>query len=319
MRANGFKRMASPVWAARRGVGRYARAAAGRAVGLGVLDLNGRIVLITGASSGIGKAAAGRCARAGAIVVLVARSSDDLANAVEDIANEEDCRDRLLALPCDVTDEADVHRVVAEVEARFGRVDVLVNNAGRSIRRATENSVARQHDYRRTMEVNYFGAVACVLAVLPGMLERGEGRIVNVSSIGTQLRSPRFGAYLASKAALDMFGEVLAGEVASRGVTVSSVKMPLTRTPMIAPTGAYRSASTISADQAAVLVERAIVHGRPRVSTATGLLAGGTTAVLPAYTALLRQIEFLAIPESAAARGENPRSTRSRSGRSKDD
>ncbi|WP_240194033.1 MULTISPECIES: SDR family NAD(P)-dependent oxidoreductase [unclassified Gordonia (in: high G+C Gram-positive bacteria)] len=313
---SGFKRMASPVWSARRGVGRYARAAAGRAVRLGALDLNGCVVLITGASSGIGKAVAGRCARAGATVVLVARSADSLAEAVDDIASETGCRDRLLALPCDVTDGADVIRAVAEVEARFGRIDVLVNNAGRSIRRATENSIERQHDYRRTMEVNFFGAVTCVLAVLPGMLERGEGRIVNVSSIGTQVRSPRFGAYLASKAALDMFGDVLAGEVASRGVTVSSVKMPLTRTPMIAPTGAYRGASTISANQAAVLVERAIVHGRPRVSTAAGSVAGGVTALLPGYTTLLRQIEFLAVPESAAALRESRATAETRGGRS---
>lgn len=297
---NGAMRVSlARVWGARRRLGRFVAGNAARSLHLEKLDLAGRTVLITGGSSGIGFATAQRCLRDGARVVIVARSADDLERARVELSYLGPVHSRV----CDVTDEAGVRAMVDDVSTTVGPIDVLVNNAGRSIRRATINSVDRMHDYRRTMDVNYYGAVACTLAVLPIMVGRGGGRIVNVSSIATQTFGPRFGAYAASKAALDAFGEVLAGELAGSGVTVTSVKMPLTRTPMIEPTGAYRSISTISPEQAAVLVERAIRYGRPRVSTVAGEAAAAAGVLTPGASAFWRYVDYLMVPESSAALG----------------
>ncbi|GAC58083.1 putative acyl-CoA reductase [Gordonia hirsuta DSM 44140 = NBRC 16056] len=297
--SSGVRGAMDRVWEARRDLRRFARHNAASTLRLRKLDLVGRIVVITGGSSGIGYATARRCLGAGARVVIVARSAEDLAEARETLSRSGDVHVRT----CDVTDEAAVRAMIDEVEATIGPIDVLVNNAGRSIRRSTVNSVERMHDYHRTMDVNYYGAVACTLAVLPKMIERGRGRIVNVSSIATQALGPRFGAYAASKAALDAFGDVLAGEVAGRGITVTSVKMPLTRTPMIEPTGAYRSMSTISPGQAASLVMRGIRYGRPRVSTLPGEAAAAAVALTPGSAAFWRHVDYLAVPESSAALG----------------
>lgn len=291
------------VWGARRELRRFAVHNVTSTLRLRRLDLVGRVVVITGGSSGIGYATARRCLGAGARVVIVARRADDLAEAHEALSRSGEIHVRT----CDVTDEDAVRAMIGEVEETVGPIDVLVNNAGRSIRRSTVNSVERMHDYRRTMDVNYYGAVACTLAVLPKMIERRRGRIVNVSSIATQALGPRFGAYAASKAALDAFGEVLAGEVAGQGITVTSVKMPLTRTPMIEPTGAYRSTSTISPGQAASLVMRGIRYGRPRVSTLPGELAAAGVALTPGSAAFWRQVDYLAVPESSAALGVGKR------------
>lgn len=271
---------------------------------MGRLDLRGRTVLITGGSSGIGYSTARRCLDSGAAVAIAARDRGELERAHTELSNH----GAVFAHRCDVTDEAQVAALVAAANRELGHIDILVNNAGRSIRRSTVNSAGRMHDYHRTMDVNFFGAVACTLEVLPGMLERGEGRIVNVSSIATQFFGPRFGAYAASKSALDAFGDVLAGEVAGRGVTVTSVKMPLTRTPMIEPTGAYRSVSAISPERAAGLVLQAIRYGRPRVSTVVGRMGAAAVALTPGSSVFWRQVDYLAVPESSAALGgrQNP-------------
>lgn len=297
LRWSDVRRSARRVWAARRPLAKFATRNAATAVGAGRVDLAGKSVLITGGSSGIGFATARACLAKGARVAIVARDPEALERSRAEMARY----GTVIALRCDVTDERQVAETVAAVDAEFGGVDVLVNNAGRSIRRATVNSVDRMHDYRRTMETNYFGAVACTLAVLPGMIERGGGRIVNVSSIATQARGARFGAYVASKCALDGFGDVLAGEVAGRGVTVTSVKMPLTETAMIAPTEAYRAVSTIGPDRAARMVLRAIEFGRPSVSTVAGRAAAASTAMNPGSAVFWRQVDYLAMPESEAS------------------
>ncbi|WP_341257020.1 SDR family NAD(P)-dependent oxidoreductase [Gordonia malaquae] len=302
---NAFGRSIGRVWAARRGLWRFAVRNAATAVGAGKLDLVGRTVVITGGSSGIGFSTARACLSKGASVAIVARDEGALERARIELSRF----GTVIAVPCDVTDGGEVNAMVAAVEETLGPVEVLVNNAGRSIRRSTVNSLGRLHDYRRTMEVNYFGAVTCTLAVLPGMLERGGGRIVNVSSIATQARGARFGAYVASKCAVDGFGDVLAGEVAGRGVTVTSVKMPLTRTPMIAPTDAYRAIATISPERAAKLVLRGIEYGRPEVSTIGGRAAAASIALNAGSAVFWRQVDYLMMPESKAALGDQSRSS----------
>lgn len=211
--------------------------------------ISGRTILITGASSGVGEAAAVAFAERGASVILVARSADDLAAV----------RDRITragglahSVPCDLTDPEDVESLVATVNAELGPVDVLVNNAGRSIRRTVTESVDRFHDYERTMALNYFGPVRLTLALLPGLLDRGEGHVVNVATWGVPGGvMPRFGAYHASKAAISAFGRDLGAEVTGRGVAVTTVHFPLIRTPMIAPTAEYDRMPALTAEQAA--------------------------------------------------------------------
>ena len=221
--------------------------------------VEGRVVLVTGASDGIGEEVARDCARAGAEVLLVARRRGRL----------EQVRDEIVAQgghahvhPADLADMDDVERLAAEVVAAHGHVDVLVNNAGRSIRRAVTDTVDRFHDVERVTQLNYFGAVRLTLALLPSMLERGDGHVVQVSTLGTLFHPPRFSAYLGAKAALEEYSRVLATEVGPQGVTVSVVHMPLVRTAMIAPTRRFDRAPAMSPRQASALVTRAIA-GRP--------------------------------------------------------
>jgi short-subunit dehydrogenase len=240
--------------------------------------VEGRVVLVTGASSGIGEALSLRLARAGATVLLVARTEEKLeevraaAEALEGSAHVH---------PCDLTDSGDIARMTAEVLAQHGGVDVLVNNAGRSIRRSIAHSYDRLHDFERTIELNYLGAVALILKVLPGMRERGFGQIVNVSTMGVQVNTPRFSAYLASKAALDAFSRSIASEIVGDGVSISTVYMPLVRTPMIAPTGFYDNVPAISPDEAATMIAKAIVNRPKKQSTTTGRIAEITYGTAP--------------------------------------
>jgi NAD(P)-dependent dehydrogenase (short-subunit alcohol dehydrogenase family) len=240
--------------------------------------VSGRVVLVTGASSGIGRATALRIAAAGGTVLLVARGRDALeAVRREIVAAGGDAH----VHPCDLSDLADVERMAAEVLARHGHVDVLVNNAGRSIRRSVDESYERMHDYERTMQLNYFGAVRLILALLPGMRARHRGHIVNISSTGVQLSVPRYSAYVASKAALDAFARCIAPEVQGDGVRITTVYMPLVRTPMIAPTGIYRSFPALSPEQAANLVADALAHRPRRVATPLGNFVELAHAVVP--------------------------------------
>ncbi len=131
---------------------------------------------------------------------------------------------------CDLSDRAAIETFVAELLAAHPRVDVLVNNAGRSIRRSIVDSLDRFHDFERTMALNYYGPVALTLALLPRMLDQGDGQIINVSTWATQLPSPQYVAYTASKAALDAFTRGTAAELLGTGVALTSVHLPLVRT-----------------------------------------------------------------------------------------
>jgi short-subunit dehydrogenase len=235
----------------------------------------GKVVVVTGASSGIGEATAELLAEAGATVALVARRRAELEAVAERIVA---AGGRAGVHPCDLTDYEAIDGLVAAIESQHGHVDVLVNNAGRSIRRPIDRSYERMHDFERTMQINYYAAVKLTLALLPGMRRRGDGQIVNVLSEGLLLHTPRFAAYLASKAALDEFSRCLANEVRRDGVRVTGVHMPLVRTPMIAPTRAYRGVPALRPREAAGLIGEAIA-ARPYAVTSRsgyGLLAAGT-------------------------------------------
>ncbi len=229
--------------------------------------VEGKVVLVTGASSGIGEATARRVAHNGGRVLLVSRTREKLESVRSEIV---DAGGEAHVHPCDLASSEEIGRMADEVLAEHGGVDILVNNAGRSIRRSVANSYDRLHDYERTIELNYLGAVALILKVLPGMRERRSGHIINISTQGLQYNTPRFSAYLASKAALDAFSRSIASEIVDNGVAITAVYMPLVRTPMIAPTGFYNNLPSISTDEAATMVAKAIVNRPKKQSTTSG-------------------------------------------------
>jgi short-subunit dehydrogenase len=238
----------------------------------------GKRVMITGASSGIGEATAERVGAAGGHVIAVARTRERLEAVAERIR---DGAGTAHVHPCDLTDLEAVAALADEVIAEYGGVDILVNNAGRSIRRSVAQSAERIHDYQRTIELNYLGPVQLILKLLPGMRERRSGLIVNVSTMGLQVNTPRFSAYLGSKAALDAFSRSIASEVLSDRVAISTVYMPLVRTPMIGPSSHYRDFPKLEPDEAAAMICDAIANRRKRASTLVGRVAEATYQAAP--------------------------------------
>lgn len=223
----------------------------------------GRVVLVTGASSGIGRATALRLGAAGSVVLLVARREDELAAVRDEITAG---GGEAHAYPCDLVDLDAVDSLVKEVIETHGHVDVVVNNAGLSIRRRVKHSVDRFHDFERPMALNYFSAVRLVTALLPTMIDRRSGQVVNISSWAVQVRPARFSGYTASKAALEAWSDCVQGEVLDKGVVFTNIRMPLVRTPMIEPTKIYRRVPALTPDQAAAVVCDAIVTRSRRVS-----------------------------------------------------
>jgi short-subunit dehydrogenase len=236
---------------------------------------------------------------AGGTVLLVARTReklDELRNEVEEAGGVAHVH------PADLSDIDDIDRVADEILAEHGGVDVLINNAGRSIRRSVAASYDRFHDFERTMQLNYFGAVKLILKLLPGMRERKRGHIINVSSIGVQTNTPRFSAYVASKSALDAFSRCVAPEVIGDGVNITTVYMPLVRTPMIAPTNIYDAFPTLSPDEAAQLVTDAILDKPKRVATRLGTFGEILYAVSPKSVDQIMNTAYRIFPDSKAAR-----------------
>jgi short-subunit dehydrogenase len=262
--------------------------------------VRGRVVMVTGASSGIGKSAALKIAEAGGTVLLVARTPEKLEETQSQI---EAGGGEAYIHQCDLSDMEDIDRMAEEALARRGRVDVLVNNAGRSIRRSVALSYDRFHDYERTMQLNYFGAVRLILKVLPGMRERKSGQIVNVSSIGVQTNMPRFSAYVASKAALDAFSRCIASEIIDDNIAITAIYMPLVRTPMIAPTKMYDRFPTITPDEAADMICEAIIHKPKRIATPMGTLGQILYALNPKSIDYILNTAYHLFPDTAAARG----------------
>jgi short-subunit dehydrogenase len=262
--------------------------------------VDGKVILITGASSGIGEATAKKLAAAGADVALVARTRENLEKVAEAVRRDGGTAH---VYPCDLSDMDAIAEMADKVLAEVGRVDVLINNAGRSIRRSLELSYDRIHDYQRTMQLNYLGAVQLILKFVPGMRERGVGQIINVSSAGVQMRAPRFGAYIASKAALDTLCDSLQAETLSDGVRFTTVHMALVRTPMISPTRVYDRFPALTPDQAAGVLADAIVHRPRRVSPPFGQFVSFVDAVNPMLTDLVRNRGFTLFEDSDAAQG----------------
>ena len=262
--------------------------------------VNGKTVVITGASSGIGRAAALKIAAAGGIPILVARTKEKLDEVKAEI---EASGGTAYVAPCDLSDFAAIEKLVETLLADHARIDMLVNNAGRSIRRSVKLSYDRFHDYERTVHLNYLSPVKLMLGLLPHMRDQGGGHIVNVSSIGVQTNPPRFSAYVGSKAALDAFTRVVSSETIGDNVTFTTIHMPLVRTPMIAPTKMYDSFPTISPEEAADLVCEAIRAKPKQINTKLGTFGEVAYALAPKAVDQILHLAYKVFPESTAAKG----------------
>jgi NAD(P)-dependent dehydrogenase (short-subunit alcohol dehydrogenase family) len=264
-------------------------------------SVRGRVVMVTGSSSGIGKSAAMKIADAGGTVLLVARTPEKLAETKDQI---EAGGGRAFIHRADLSDPDDIDRMADEVLAQHGHVDILVNNAGRSIRRSIALSYDRPHDFERTIQLNYLGAVRLILKLLPVMRRRRSGQIINVSSIGVQTNTPRFSAYVASKAALDAFSRSIASEIIDDNVHITTIHMPLVRTPMIAPTKMYDRFPTITPEEAADMICEAIIHKPKRIATPLGSLGQVLYAINPKSIDYILNSAYHLFPDSSAAKGE---------------
>jgi NAD(P)-dependent dehydrogenase (short-subunit alcohol dehydrogenase family) len=263
--------------------------------------VNGKTVVITGASSGIGRAAALKIAAAGGVPLLVARTQEKLDEVKHEI---EAAGGSAYTYSCDLSDYDAIEQMVAQMLSDHPAIDMLDNNAGRSIRRSVKLSYDRFHDFERTVKLNYLSAVKLMLGLLPHMTERGSGHIVNVSSIGVQTNPPRFSAYVASKSALDAWTRVVSSEYIGDNVTFTTIHMPLVRTPMIAPTKIYDSFPTISPDEAADLICEAIRAKPKQINTRLGTFGEVAYALAPKAVDQILHMAYKVFPESAAAKGE---------------
>jgi NAD(P)-dependent dehydrogenase (short-subunit alcohol dehydrogenase family) len=261
----------------------------------------GKVVLVTGGSSGIGLAAAHKFAEAGATTIICGRDQDKLDEACAEARAK---GYEFVAYPADLADLADCDRFVQLLLDRHGGVDFLINNAGRSIRRAIENSYDRFHDFERTMQLNYFGCLRVTMGLLPSMVAKRKGHVVNISSIGVLTNAPRFSAYVASKAALDAWTRCAASEFADQGITFTTINMPLVRTPMIAPTKIYNNVPTLSPDDAAAMVAEACIDKPVRIATRLGIFGEVLHALAPRVAQIVMNTTFRMFPDSAAAKGD---------------
>lgn len=263
---------------------------------------SGRVIVVTGATSGIGHDVAAKLAAAGATVILAARTVEKLESTKEELNK---LAGEVHAYSCDISDMDSCDAFVSTVLENHGHVDVLINNAGRSIRRSIELSFDRFHDFERTMQLNYFGALRLIMGFAPKMLERGRGQVINISSIGVLTSPPRFSAYVASKSALDAFSWTAAAEFAHRNVYFTTINMPLVRTPMIAPTKLYDAFPTLTPDEAADLVCKAIVDRPKRVATGLGIAGALAQNLVPNTSEYVLNQAYHLFPDSAAAKGKD--------------
>ena len=261
----------------------------------------GKVVLVTGGSSGIGLAAAHAFAQAGATTIICGRDQDKLDEACKEAKAK---GYQFIAYPADIADMADCDRFTQLLVQNHGGVDFLINNAGRSIRRAIEGSYDRFHDFERTMQLNYFGCLRVTMGLLPGMVQRRRGHVVNISSIGVLTNAPRFSAYVASKAALDAWTRCASSEFADQGITFTTINMPLVRTPMIAPTKIYNNVPTLAPEEAADMIAQACIDKPVRIATRLGITGQVMHALVPRIAQIVMNTSFRMFPDSAAAKGE---------------
>ena len=260
-----------------------------------------KVVVVTGGTSGIGRAVAMKVAAAGAKVIVCARGEDELAATKAEI---EAAGGTCHTYRVDLADLASCDEFVAKVGAEHGGADILINNAGRSIRRAIASSYDRFHDFERTMQLNYFGSLRLIMGFLPRMAERHRGHIINISSIGVLTNAPRFSAYVSSKAALDAFSRCAQAEFSDQGINFTTINMPLVKTPMIAPTKMYDSVPTLSPEEAADLVVKGIIEKPSRIATRLGIFSALLNAVAPKAYEVVMNTAFELFPDSAAAKGD---------------
>ena len=273
-------------------------------------QVQGKVVLVTGGSSGIGLAAAHKLAQAGAITVIVGREQEKLDAAKNEIDAALKAKDgsaiqggQVVTFSADLASLESCDALVAWLIDNYGGVDVLINNAGRSIRRGIESSKERFHDFERTMQLNYFGCLRVTMGLLPGMATKRKGHVVNISSIGVLTNAPRFSAYVASKAALDAWARCAASEYLDVGVTFTTINMPLVRTPMIAPTKIYQNVPTLSPEEAADLIVQAIVYKPVRIATRLGVFGQVLHTLAPKVGQIVMNTTFRMFPDSDASKG----------------
>lgn len=258
-------------------------------------------ILITGASSGIGLATCLHLAKTEANLIIVARKEEAL---LETKSLIEEFGGKASIYTGDIADMDACQDLIDRVIADHGHVDILINNAGRSIRRSIESSYDRFHDYERCMQINYFGALKLIMGFLPHMEKRRSGQIINISSIGTLTNAPRFSAYVASKSALEAFTRCAAAEYSDQNIRFTTINMPLVKTPMIAPTKIYDYFPTLTPDQAADLITKAIVTKKKRVATRLGLFINVVYALFPKVTEITFNFVFRIFKDSSAAKGD---------------
>jgi short-subunit dehydrogenase len=258
-------------------------------------------VVITGASSGIGKAAAMKIAMAGGIPLLVARTAEKLEETKQEI---EKAGGTAYTYSADLSDLDSIEDLVKTMLDDHPAIDMLVNNAGRSIRRSVMLSYDRFHDFERTIQLNYLGAIKLTMGLLPHMRERKFGHVVQISSIGAQTNPPRFSAYVASKAALDAWTRVVSSELIGDNVTFTTIHMPLVKTPMIAPTKIYDQFPTITPDEAADLICEAIRAKPKTINTRLGTFGEVSYALAPKAVDQILHMAYKLFPDSAAAKGK---------------
>ncbi len=246
---------------------------------LGRHAVRGKIVVVTGASSGIGRAAALQLGARGAHVIGLARRADELETLREQILDE---GGDASVYPVNLADLDAVDTVCAQILQDHGRVDVLVNNAGHSIRRKVTEQLERFHDYERTMQINYFAPLRLIRNLLPGMLKARKGHVINVLTWGTLVPSPRFSAYIGSKCALEGVSKALGAELNDQGIVVTTVHYPLVYTPMIKPAAKhYRHMKGISPEVAGSWIVRAIEKRPARVAPFYAVLGGAHSYAFP--------------------------------------
>ena len=265
--------------------------------------VGGKVVLVTGGSSGIGLSASCKFAEAGAITIICGRGEDKLAEAKKEIMASAGKDAKVFTYSVDIADAASCAEFIKTLEEVHGGVDFLINNAGRSIRRAIEASYDRFHDYERTMQLNYFGSLRVTMGLLPGMVAKRKGHVVNLSSISVLVNAPRFSAYVASKAALDAWTACAASEFQDQGITFTTVNMPLVRTPRTAPTKIYENMPLLDPDVAADMVVQSCINKPTRVATRLGTTVALLHAVAPRVTQIMMNTTFRMFPDSSAAKG----------------